>query len=96
MFDVFSTNSLTAIEVALDGVSERQRVTAHNIANANTPGYRSTRVEFEAELSRALDRGAGVGEVPATIVAANTPVNVRGNDVDLTAEHSELITSGIQ
>jgi flagellar basal-body rod protein FlgB len=96
MFDVFSTNSLTAIEVALDGVAERQRVTAHNIANGNTPGYRSTRVEFEAELGRALDRGLGVEDVPATIVRANTPINVRGNDVDLTAEHKEMITSGIQ
>ena len=58
MIDVFSTNSLTAIEVALDGVAERQRVTAHNIANVNTPGFRSARVEFESELARALEREA--------------------------------------
>ena len=96
MFDVFSTNSLTAIEVALNGVAERQRVTAHNIANVNTPGFRSARVEFESELNRALDRGRGVGNVAATTVGANTPVNVRGNDVALEEENRELITSGIQ
>ncbi len=96
MIDVFSTNSLTAIEVALDGVAERQRVTAHNIANVNTPGFRSARVEFESELARALERGNGVRDVDSATVGANTPINVRGNDVALEQENRELITSSIQ
>ena len=96
MIDVFSTNSLTAIEVALDGVAERQRVAAHNIANVNTPGFRSARVEFETELARALERGQGVRNVDADIVGANTPINVRGNDVSLEQENRDLITAGVQ
>jgi flagellar basal-body rod protein FlgB len=48
---------LRAISLALDGLAMRQRVTANNIANVDTPGYKAQSVEFEAQLSRAL-RGA--------------------------------------
>lgn len=33
----------------------RQNITASNIANAETPGYKAQRVDFEEALSRALD-----------------------------------------
>ena len=42
---------------ALDGLSARAIVTANNIANASTPGYRPMQVSFEAELSRAAATG---------------------------------------
>jgi flagellar basal-body rod protein FlgB len=45
---------LRAISMALDGLSMRQRVTANNIANIDTPGYKAQRVGFEAQLRRAL------------------------------------------
>ncbi len=38
---------------AMDGVSARVAVTAQNIANANTPGYRPLRVSFESALAEA-------------------------------------------
>lgn len=44
------------LERALDGVSQRQRVTSHNIANANTPGFKRQRVSFEKELRHAVQR----------------------------------------
>jgi flagellar basal-body rod protein FlgB len=38
----------------------RNTVTASNIANAETPGYKAQKVDFEEELARAIDRdGAG-------------------------------------
>lgn len=43
------------LERALDGVAARQRVTAHNIANANTPGYKRYSLSFEASLKQALE-----------------------------------------
>lgn len=33
----------------------RQSITSANIANAETPGYKAKKVDFEAALSRALD-----------------------------------------
>lgn len=46
------------IAKALDGLHARQAVTAENIANANTPNYRTLTVEFEAALQAASRRGA--------------------------------------
>lgn len=54
------------LERALDGVSARQRVTAHNIANVNTPGYKRQRLSFEESLREALqgqERGRLKGAV---------------------------------
>lgn len=43
---------------ALDFLSVRQAVTASNIANAGTPGFRPMRVDFEALLRDAAGQGA--------------------------------------
>jgi flagellar basal-body rod protein FlgB len=42
---------------ALDGLSTRAVVTAQNIANANSPGYRPMRVTFEQALLQAAKNG---------------------------------------
>lgn len=42
---------------ALDGLTLRQKYTAQNIANANTPGYRSVFVNFEDSLRAASFAG---------------------------------------
>lgn len=44
---------------ALNATNLRQQVTANNIANADTPGFRRSFVRFEDELQRAL-RGTHV------------------------------------
>ena len=42
--DFLSDVTTTGLERALNGLTERQQVTAANIANAQTPGYRAQRV----------------------------------------------------
>lgn len=42
---------------ALDGLSTRAVITAENIANAGTPGYRPLRVNFEQALQIAAEQG---------------------------------------
>ncbi len=96
MSQLFSDTTMQTLEFALRGVSERQRTTAHNIANVNTPGFRSGRVSFESELADALSKGTGVGSLEAKHIRANTPINTRGNDVQLEEETHDLITAGIQ
>ena len=49
-----------ALTSALDGLTQRQRAIADNIANVNTPGYHSQRVQFEAGARRV----GGVGRRP--------------------------------
>jgi len=38
---------------ALDALAFRQRITAHNLANVNTPGYKRATLPFEAWLRQA-------------------------------------------
>lgn len=47
--------TIKALAASLNFRQLRQEVIASNIANAETPGYKSKRVEFEAALARALD-----------------------------------------
>lgn len=49
--------STNIILKALDGLSARATVTAQNIANANSPGYRPLKVSFEEALRKAASAG---------------------------------------
>lgn len=64
-------DTLSAITTlkALDGLALRATVTAHNIANAQTKGFRPLRVTFEAALAAATQAGpAAVASVsPQTL-----------------------------
>jgi flagellar basal-body rod protein FlgB len=44
------------LQQSLDGLSMRQRATANNIANVDTPGYKAQQVSFEGHLAQAIDR----------------------------------------
>jgi len=52
-----------AIQIALRGLSLRQQVISHNIANVDTPGFKASDVSFETQLKRALS-DANAGELP--------------------------------
>ena len=62
------------LERALDGVAERQRVSAHNIANANTPGYKRYRLPFEDQLKAALAREDRRELIGATTHPGHIPI----------------------
>ena len=92
---LFTDNVTAAIERGLSGVSQRQRVTADNLANAETPGFTASQVDFESNLADALAQGdpssAGI-DVSATTAAPG----VNGNNVDVAGESTSLIRSGLQ
>jgi flagellar basal-body rod protein FlgB len=49
--------SSVVIIKALEGLSARMKVSAENVANANTPNYRPLRVTFEKALADAAIQG---------------------------------------
>ncbi|HVV35253.1 MAG TPA: flagellar basal body protein [Acidimicrobiales bacterium] len=90
------TDRITAgIESALDSVSLRQRVSADNIANMNTPGFKASRVEFESNLRQAMNDGNPQGAQPS-VVATSDPANADGNNVMISNEQSTLVKSEVQ
>ena len=47
--------TIDALATALNFRQMRQEILASNIANAETPGYKAKRIDFEAALARALN-----------------------------------------
>jgi flagellar basal-body rod protein FlgB len=74
---IFDDLALRALSFALDGLSLRQRVTANNIANVDTPGYKAQQVSFEAQLQHAL-AGDTAAELP---LQTTDPGHLGGSDL---------------
>jgi len=76
-----------ALHSALDGLAYRQRVTADNIANVDTPGFTARQVDFEDSLRSALGDGSiSRGGVAPTTTATSATPGADGNNVDLASE----------
>ncbi|QIK84311.1 flagellar basal body rod protein FlgB [Sanguibacter sp. HDW7] len=76
--------TLSALASALDGLADRQRAIADNVANVQTPGYHAKRVAFEEQLLSAVR--SGEGHVAATTERSLEPTRLDGNNVNLDTE----------
>ena len=81
MLESVTTVALTS---ALNGLSQRQRAIADNIANVNTSGYLAKVVAFEDALAASVERGDGA--VAATVTESLAPTRLNGNNVNLDTE----------
>lgn len=79
------------LERYMDLLSARQKLVASNIANADTPGYRTQDIDFNAEL-----RNAWGGGEPHAIEAGGLPVKNDGNDVSLDRESRLLSENALR
>ena len=78
--------------------SLRQKAIANNVANLETPGYRSINVKFKELLAKALDSPGPVdlSEIEALIYQPKqTPVKSNGNDVSLEAEVGKMVKNSL-
>jgi flagellar basal-body rod protein FlgB len=88
------------LERALSGSELRQTVLANNLANANTPGFKRSDVDFQSALSNALDSGpaapqavAGADFSPQTDTSAT--MRADGNSVDVDTEMAKLSENSV-
>jgi flagellar basal-body rod protein FlgB len=86
----------TALHAALSGLAQRQRVTADNIANVNTPGFLAGRVDFESALSGAIRSGESPTISGGTVARSLEPTNTNGNNVNLDAETLIATETGLR
>ena len=86
--------------LALDGVTMRQKVTADNISNVDTPGFRAMSVDFESSLRQAVDSGditaSTDGGLQVEATPTDTPVGANGNNVDLRKETLSAVQTQYQ
>lgn len=78
-------------------LSVRQKLVASNIANADTPGYRTQDIDFRAEFLQELNGQECSGPVsPQTIEPEGLSVKADGNNVSLDRESRLLAENAIR
>jgi flagellar basal-body rod protein FlgB len=75
----------------MDLVSMRQKLVAANIANADTPGYRTRDIDFQFEFET-----LGQGETPSVVEVPDLKVKNDGNDVNLDRESRMLAENDLR
>jgi flagellar basal-body rod protein FlgB len=99
-----SGETLSIAQKSLDALWLKQKVISSNIANIDTPGYKSRAVKFEELLKSALKRtasGAGRDSIldrlkPEVVKRTGTQAREDGNNVDIDAENVELVRTQLQ
>jgi flagellar basal-body rod protein FlgB len=72
-------------------LSTRQKMVASNIANADTPGYRTQDIDFRSEFENAM-----AGHAPAILEPEGLTVKPDGNNVDLDREARLLAENALR
>ena len=86
MLDPLSPN----LERYMDLVSARQRHVASNIANADTPGYKTRDIDFQSEYQSAMGAPSAAVEVPGLKIKND------GNNVSLDRESRLLAENALR
>jgi flagellar basal-body rod protein FlgB len=92
--DLFDS-SIVGVEKAMQGSLLRQQVLANNIANANTPGFQRSDVDFQSALAQAFSSGTPTTSQLDQIsfspqVSSTGAMQVDGNTVDINTENADL------
>src|ERR1700742_1306758 len=83
---------------AISGATLRNTVLSNNIANADTPGFQPSDVDFHGALSDALGEGPeAIEDISFAPEQLNTgAVRADGNGVDSEAEAAKLAENGLE
>ena len=88
------------IQRSLQGASLRQTVLTNNLANADTPGFKASDVNFQSSLEAALassDPTSAVTNLSFTPQAAvGASVQADGNNVDMNQQMSALTENAVE
>lgn len=103
---LWSGNTMLLTEKSLDYLWTKQTISANNITNAETPGFKSSYVTFEEELQQNISKlhSPKAREIREQIRKTNYRIERTDNEtnkmdesnVDIVAENAELSKSGIQ
>ena len=81
-----STPLINFLERFLNVTSDRQSLVVNNMANIDTPGYRTRDVNFRAELDRAVGSPEETSMAPVAHKVAGLLQRPDGNDVSMDRE----------
>jgi len=75
----------------MDLISTRQKMVSSNIANADTPGYKTQDLDFQASYESVLNGGS-----PKPVAVAGLATKNDGNNVDLDREARMLAENDLR
>ena len=81
----------SSLERYMDLLSTRQKLVASNIANADTPGYRTRDIDFQVEFRNAIDAGH-----PRIAEVSGLKTKNDGNNVNIDRESRLLAENDIR
>ncbi len=83
---LMNTPQMTLAEKFLDLATARQSLLVSNIANVDTPGYRTQDMDFHAEMVRALSEDPGTQAMPTVRDVPGLLSRPDGNNVSVDRE----------
>jgi flagellar basal-body rod protein FlgB len=90
-------NTQLALERAISGAAMRQEVLANNLANAETPGFKRSDVDFQSTLAQAMKSG-DANAIESTTFSPEvdqTTMRADGNGVDIDVESANMAKNGL-
>ena len=91
-------NTQLGLDRAIAGAAMRQQVLANNMANAETPGFQRSDVDFHSTLADAM-KTADPHAIDATTFSAQTDqqtLRADGNGVDIDVESANMAKNGLE
>jgi flagellar basal-body rod protein FlgB len=83
---IMNTSQLSLLEKFLDLATARQSLLVSNIANVDTPGYRTQDMDFHGEMVRALSQNSGSPMLPTVRNVPGLLSRPDGNNVSVDRE----------
>jgi flagellar basal-body rod protein FlgB len=91
-------NTQLALERAISGASMRQEVLSNNLANAETPGFKRSDVDFHSTLAQAMKSDDPKSIEATTFSSEQEQQTLRadGNGVDIDVESANMAKNGLE
>jgi flagellar basal-body rod protein FlgB len=93
---MITDSTMTALGSSLQGLAQRQQVTANNIANIDTPGFLAGRTDFESSLANELANGESPVTGSSSVMRSSDPTRTDGNNVNLDTEMTIQTETGLR
>lgn len=99
-------NTVSMAEKSLDYLWQKQQVTMNNIANVDTPNYKTQSVSFEEEFKNQLQAASKTGDptqiasvinnATTTVTSSTGSSTLDGNNVNTDVENVDLAKTTLQ
>jgi flagellar basal-body rod protein FlgB len=90
-----STPLLQVLQGFLQVTADRQQLVTSNMANVDTPGYRTKDVNFQTAMQQVMDQGQ-LRTQPSNMTVDNLPERPDGNNVNIDRESMMMSQTQLQ